>query len=170
MKIKSFYKSIIIASIFIICYMIVIPLLYHIIDILFGRIGTGVFFTVSMMTSILVFASLILKIKENQMKTLHLTLEKKWFDIIASGEKKEEYREIKSYWEGRLCHPFYPVIRQFRNYEVIKFKNGYGKNAPVLTVEFKGIEIGTGKQEWGAPDCPVFIIKLGNILTHKVNS
>ena len=27
-------------------------------------------------------------------KILHLTLKKKWFDMIASGEKKEEYREM----------------------------------------------------------------------------
>ena len=36
------------------------------------------------------------------MKTLHLTLKKKWFDMIASGKKKEEYREIKPYWFERL--------------------------------------------------------------------
>ena len=31
-----------------------------------------------------------------------LTLKKQWFDMIASGEKKEEYREIKDYWWMRL--------------------------------------------------------------------
>lgn len=36
------------------------------------------------------------------MKTLHLTLRKKWFDLIASGEKTEEYREIKPYWVSRF--------------------------------------------------------------------
>src|SRR6478609_2178429 len=36
------------------------------------------------------------------MKILHLTLKKKWFDMIASGEKKEEYRELKPYWAKRL--------------------------------------------------------------------
>lgn len=36
------------------------------------------------------------------MKTLTLSLKKKWFDMIASGEKTEEYREIKPYWEKRL--------------------------------------------------------------------
>ena len=35
--------------------------------------------------------------------TLHLTLKKKWFDLILSGEKKEEYREIKDYWCKRFC-------------------------------------------------------------------
>ena len=36
------------------------------------------------------------------MKTLTLNIEKKWFDLIFSGEKKEEYRDIKNYWGNRL--------------------------------------------------------------------
>jgi hypothetical protein len=31
-------------------------------------------------------------------KTLHLNLKRKWFDMIKSGEKKEEYRDITPYW------------------------------------------------------------------------
>lgn len=34
--------------------------------------------------------------------TLVLVLKKKWFDMIDSGIKKEEYREIKDYWIRRL--------------------------------------------------------------------
>lgn len=33
---------------------------------------------------------------------LVLPIKKKWFDMIASGEKKEEYREIKPYWTSRF--------------------------------------------------------------------
>lgn len=36
------------------------------------------------------------------MKTLHLNLKKEWFDLISSGVKKEEYREIKQYWSDRF--------------------------------------------------------------------
>lgn len=36
------------------------------------------------------------------MKPLQLVLKKKWYDMILSGEKKEEYREIKPYWVSRL--------------------------------------------------------------------
>jgi len=32
------------------------------------------------------------------MNILRLTIKKEWFDMIQSGEKKEEYREIKPYW------------------------------------------------------------------------
>ena len=37
-------------------------------------------------------------------KVLHLHLEKKWFKKIVSGEKTEEYREIKPYWASRLVN------------------------------------------------------------------
>lgn len=34
--------------------------------------------------------------------TLHLSLKKRWFDMIASGEKREEYRELSPFWIKRL--------------------------------------------------------------------
>ena len=36
------------------------------------------------------------------MKILDLSLTYKWYDMIVSGEKKEEYREIKDYWIKRF--------------------------------------------------------------------
>lgn len=36
------------------------------------------------------------------MKVLDLVLKGKWYDMIASGEKREEYREIKPYWIKRI--------------------------------------------------------------------
>ena len=36
------------------------------------------------------------------MKVLHLTLISRWFNMVASGEKREEYREITPYWIRRL--------------------------------------------------------------------
>lgn len=39
-------------------------------------------------------------------RRLTLPLKKKWFDMIKSGEKKEEYREITDYWRKRLCWNF----------------------------------------------------------------
>lgn len=94
------------------------------------------------------------------MKILRLTLKKKWFDMIVSGEKKEEYREIKPYWEKRLFHPLYPEILQFREYDAVEFRNGYRKNADKILISCKEITAGIGNPEWGAPDTPVFIIKL----------
>lgn len=90
------------------------------------------------------------------MKVLHLTLKKKWFDLIASGAKKEEYREIKPYWNQRL---------QTESFDVVEFRNGYGKHVPSVTVELQGVDRGLGIVEWGAPEkTMVYIIKLGQIL------
>lgn len=35
-------------------------------------------------------------------KVLNLVVTKEWFNMIVSGAKNEEYREIKPYWIRRL--------------------------------------------------------------------
>ncbi|WP_454974060.1 ASCH domain-containing protein [Capnocytophaga gingivalis] len=90
---------------------------------------------------------------------LHLTLKKNWFDLILSGEKKEEYREIKPYWEKRLIG---------KKYDRIIFRNGYRKNAPQFTMKLKSITQGTGKSEWGAEEGKIyFVLSLGEIINTK---
>ena len=92
-------------------------------------------------------------------KILHLTLKKKWFDLILSGEKQEEYREIKPYWKTRLVG---------RKYDIIRFRNGYKKDSPVMEVEYFGCYESLGKPEWGAPkDKKVFILILGDVLNSE---
>jgi hypothetical protein len=109
------------------------------------------------------------------MKILHLTLKKKWFDMIASGEKKEEYREIGPYWGIRFCGgEWYNFeIEVLHNKislhpEAVKFVNGYRPNSPSFLIECKGIVVDTGKTEWGAvPGQEYFVIKLGKIITDQ---
>jgi len=36
------------------------------------------------------------------MNTLHLNLHGKWFDMVLSGEKPDEYRALTEYWVKRL--------------------------------------------------------------------
>ena len=125
------------------------------------------------------------------MNTLHLTLNKKWFDMILSGEKTEEYREIKPYWikrllkyRGNYSYPIMsPIIKscldekpfewlayidmfpKFYKGDNIVFVNGYGKDKPTLTVWIKGFSIKEGKQEWGAkPNTKYFTFHLGGII------
>lgn len=96
----------------------------------------------------------------NPERVLHLTLHKRYFDMIASGEKPEEYRELKAYWFKRLTY-----IGEFRKFEYIVFTNGYATDAPRIVVECKGISIGEGRSEWGAISGErYFVIKLGEIL------
>jgi len=90
-----------------------------------------------------------------EMKTLHLTLKEEWFKMILRGIKKEEYREIKPYWDVRL---------EGRNYDVIKFTWGYGGDKPYMIVKCNGIyKDGVGNPDWGW-DGPCYIIKLGKII------
>ena len=108
------------------------------------------------------------------MKILRLTLKKEWFDMIASGVKKEEYREVKPYWENRLteeCDCGFDACDEcdsgggFKVFDVIEFKNGYGNHVPAMRVAFKGIEKRGGNPKWGAVKGETyFVIHLGEVL------
>ena len=89
------------------------------------------------------------------MKILNLKIKKKWFDMIVSGEKTQEYREIKPYYTSR-----------FRaQYDAVLLQNGYAKSAPWVKMEVKCIHIAYGRWQWGAPkNKPVYIIELGEVL------
>mgnify|MGYP001352222866 FL=1 len=82
------------------------------------------------------------------MKILHLNLYRKYFDAILKGEKTTEYREVTPYWSKRL---------EGRHYDVIKFRNGYRKDAPEMVVEYKGMYVSDSE----------YAIVLGNILETK---
>lgn len=113
------------------------------------------------------------------MKTLDLVLKRKWYDMIASGEKTEEYREIKPYWGKRLIDlkdirddviefkDFAKVTFhiEFKNFDKVTFYLGYSKDRPSMTFAIKEITIDEGKEEWGAlPGETYFVIKLGERL------
>lgn len=93
------------------------------------------------------------------MKVLNLVLKKKWFDMIASGLKTEEYREIKPYWEKRLLDKLGNLIK----YDIVHFSLGYtGDPKKQLYFWISSITTGKGNISWGAPEgIDVFIIKLG---------
>lgn len=128
--------------------------------------------------------------KNYEMKKLKLTLKKEWFDMVLSGEKYEEYREIKPYWISRLIKNRYEMESQvydemcndlkepllhhssvedllkFFNcdwvkYGSVEFTNGYSKKSPMVTKEIYSIDIGVGLYVMGAPNVNVFRIKLG---------
>lgn len=68
---------------------------------------------------------------------LILPIKKKWFDMILSGEKKEEYREIKQYYETRFQNLFgaitiYPssIFSDRSKYELLRCRLWIGKGRP----------------------------------------
>jgi hypothetical protein len=78
---------------------------------------------------------------------LVLPIKRKWFDMIRSGEKKEEYREIKSYWTKRLGNYFINHIIDSNTKKVLRkmtttekevvFRNGYSKTSPSMICKCK---------------------------------
>ena len=76
---------------------------------------------------------------------LTLPIKKKWFDMIKSGEKKEEYREIKEYYGSRFGKL---GVGDNQIHEIL-FRNGYGNNKPTIKCKVK-INIDYGNPNWGA--------------------
>lgn len=102
--------------------------------------------------------------------------------MIASGEKKEEYREDKTYWYERLLYwdkafkfmqsksfaesipgnmsPTLYLVEHFgKEFDEICFHKGY--TSTTISYKCNGITFGKGNPKWGAPDKNVFIIKIG---------
>lgn len=107
-------------------------------------------------------------------KILDLPLKKEWYDMIESGIKTEEYREIKPYWCKRLGECALDLcwlrdsdgscssVKAMRNinkpgYTHVRFRYGYTKRTMVREIE--SITIGHGNPDWGAPEEKVFIIR-----------
>lgn len=95
-------------------------------------------------------------------KVLTLTVSKQWFDKIVSGEKTEEYREIKPYWASRLVNQqaesgevlfdefggYCRVIGEleYKTYTHVLFINGYRKDSQRIEKEIENIFIGKPKK------------------------
>lgn len=83
---------------------------------------------------------------------LTLPIKKQWFDMILSGEKKEEYRSITPRYE-----------RMFKNAGDVftcRIRNGYSVSSPsaIITCTY---HVGTGKPEWGAePGKEYFVLSI----------
>ena len=93
---------------------------------------------------------------------LILPIKKRWFDMIRSGEKREEYREIKPYYRkrfetiGLLDAYGFPVV----NKVCVILRNGYSAKSPQIEAEVT-LDIGYGKPEWGAePDKECYVLEI----------
>lgn len=94
---------------------------------------------------------------------LVLPIKKKWFDMILSGEKKEEYREIKPYYDKRIGH--YAIGTG--KITTLVLRNGYSYNSPAIKCKCS-ISIGTGKEGWGAePNINYYVIKILKIIERR---
>lgn len=88
------------------------------------------------------------------MKILTLTIKKKWYDMILSGEKKEEYREIKPFYKARFGRYFW---MNSVTPKAVRFRNGYRKDSPALLAKCI-LRTGTGRTEWGAEEGKTYYV------------
>lgn len=73
------------------------------------------------------------------MKKIEISLTYKWFDLIASGKKTSEYRQVKPFWTARF--------KNAKPGDEIIFRRGYSH---VITVrKLTGVSIVEG---WQLPE------------------
>lgn len=98
---------------------------------------------------------------------LILPIKKRWFEMILSGEKKEEYREIKQYYKSRFSKIFMMHPHSFIPYGTdtaeIMFRNGYSRESPSFIAKCT-LDVRTGRQEWGAePGVEYYVLSIKEI-------
>jgi hypothetical protein len=73
---------------------------------------------------------------------LTLPIQKKWFDMIESGEKIEEYRKMTKRYDSIFKK------RMGSDFE-IRYRNGYRAESPLLEC-IVSVVVKTGNPKWGA--------------------
>lgn len=108
----------------------------------------------------------------NNNTTIHLVLKHKWYDMIDSGEKLEEYRDATPYWIKRLlgrqelklmaARLSQRVRLPIKKGTTVTFHRGYTNTTMTYHIEY--LAWGHGLPQWGAPKDRCLIIRLGKRL------
>lgn len=101
---------------------------------------------------------------------LTLPIKKKWFDMILSGEKKEEYRNLSEYYTTRFHKLFNSIDGKMavNKKQLIAFRNGYASSSPYF-VALCSCREDFGNPEWGAePDEKYFVLTIHKIINPDV--
>ena len=99
---------------------------------------------------------------------LNLTIKRCWLVMIATGKKREEYRD----WRNAQVSRFYSRCFRhgFPQHGVAVFRAGYRMDSPAVAVELTGMTLrGAARKalhpEWGEPRKPAhFVLSLGKVL------
>lgn len=106
------------------------------------------------------------KLKRSECAILPLVLKRRWYDMIASGKKREEYRDYKPYWKWRMLKW---VNHQHADFDsignnkllVIGFSRGYKKPDMFFLLDRHALREGAVHPEWGESRAPHFVLVLG---------
>ena len=98
---------------------------------------------------------------------LNLVLKRQWFNMYDSGEKTEEYRDIKEHWTRIFVNfqdRYFIKIKDvlYSPGEVtICFLDGYTRDRRKLYKRCTGLKKGIGRKEWGASGEMQYILSVG---------
>lgn len=67
-------------------------------------------------------------LKREECAVLHLGLKRPWFNRIATGEKRIEFREFKPYWQTRIRN--WLKKKNEGRTPVLEFQHGYSNRSP----------------------------------------
>ncbi len=111
------------------------------------------------------------RLKRKHCAVLRLVLKKPWYDMIASGEKREEYRDATRYWTRRIRNVAKKAMELIGGKGklpvVIAFSCGYTKadmffECDGITRHFEySVRCTSPRMAWGEPDTSHYVIKLG---------
>lgn len=89
------------------------------------------------------------------MRVLKLTLSKKPFEVMVTGEKTKEYRRPSKWILSRLIN---------KEYDVVEFTNGYGKDKPRFTCEYRGYLISASERSITFSNGLALDVKSGDVV------
>lgn len=104
------------------------------------------------------------RLKRSECVVLPLVLKKRWFDLVATGQKKEEYRDFTEYWHVRLRNLL------DRSYAggvppVVEFRLGYAAHARRTAFLVDGVHFRAlyrfEHPDWGEPCRMHYVVRLG---------
>ena len=105
------------------------------------------------------------KLKRSECSILHLVLKKAWYDKIANGEKREEYRDVKEYYRVRIGNFIRRgAEKRSKNSSaklVVAFSLGMRKPDLFMTVIGCNIYGDCLHPEWGEPNGEHYVLALG---------
>ena len=97
-------------------------------------------------------------------RLLVLPIKGKWFYMIMTGQKQEEYRNLSAYYHVRFKRVFGACMNAHGKLETVDGKeidetgkkwiglrNGYSNRSPMIYI-YASLTIDIGIQEWGAVD------------------
>lgn len=88
---------------------------------------------------------------------LTLPIKRRWFDLILSGVKLEEYRADTPYYAARFARYAGQKIK-------VRFRNGYSPYSPSFVATVTPVLMAGGKAEWGADhDATYWTLKIHEI-------